>query len=471
MLWLYLHFPCLQIDSQYISDDSEPAAIVDSAKSRIVQTNLAANSQGIKIGMNLSSASAMSHKLTVVPYQLESETKILNEIAQWLYLICSDIVLFPPNGILIKISNMLRLYHDISNYWQVLNNHMTMWKVRFTYSTGFSPLSARLLARQSHNGLEAEKERLLAEIKPIALHHTDLAHRQVEMLNRVGIKTLADLLSLPMSELARRFNIELVNYVGRLLGQFKHPLSFFTPKEQFQTETELLYEINNIGWLEKPLLQQLKRLEHFALLRNQTIFEIQLVLKQKLFNQNSDYHYTSLSVLAAHGEYLASKWFNLIQLRLESLELLGPIQQFSLLAVRSESRQDNTKDLFSGEQGQLAPLELVSMLEAKLGTEAVRTIQLTDDPRPELSSLYTPTLHKPEKTIRKALIRPSFLHLEPRPLTQKVSLIKGPERIATGWWDGNPIVRDYFIAHSVEGEWLWVFRDNHQNWFVHGRFS
>jgi hypothetical protein len=34
----------------------------------------------------------------------------------------------------------------------------------------------------------------------------------------------------------------------------------------------------------------------------------------------------------------------------------------------------------------------------------------------------------------------------------------GPERIETGWWDGDPVARDYFIAVDAEGALLWVFR-------------
>ncbi|NMR83937.1 DNA polymerase Y family protein, partial [Vibrio parahaemolyticus] len=51
-----------------------------------------------------------------------------------------------------------------------------------------------------------------------------------------------------------------------------------------------------------------------------------------------------------------------------------------------------------------------------------------------------------------------------------VSLVHGPERIVSGWWDGDEIMRDYYIAHTKQGRWLWIFRDQHKHWFLHGYF-
>jgi protein ImuB len=47
----------------------------------------------------------------------------------------------------------------------------------------------------------------------------------------------------------------------------------------------------------------------------------------------------------------------------------------------------------------------------------------------------------------------------------------GPERIETGWWDGQPCSRDYFVGRNEQGEQLWLFRDRGGGWFVHGLFA
>jgi len=52
-----------------------------------------------------------------------------------------------------------------------------------------------------------------------------------------------------------------------------------------------------------------------------------------------------------------------------------------------------------------------------------------------------------------------------------LSLLSGPERIESGWWDGGEIGRDYFVGSDAQGGELWLYRDRGGQWFVHGIFS
>jgi protein ImuB len=53
-----------------------------------------------------------------------------------------------------------------------------------------------------------------------------------------------------------------------------------------------------------------------------------------------------------------------------------------------------------------------------------------------------------------------------------LSLVAGPERIESGWWDGADAVRDYYVAEDAGGSCLWVFRELREGrWFVHGIFG
>ncbi|WP_194436221.1 Y-family DNA polymerase [Vibrio fluminensis] len=470
-LWLYLHFPALQLDALFAEQndqtnvDDQAMVIVDGQRFQIVQANPMALEHGIKIGMGLGSASALCHQLQVHPYQVEQERQTLVDIAQWLYLVTSDIVLVPPQGILLKVSDMLCLYGGIERYWQSLSQHLNQLGYRYSYSTGFSPYSAILLAKSAKMLISSDNAQLLECIKTYPLSATELARKQVAALQRVGVNNLAELLSLPMAELARRFDIDLVNYVGRLLGQFKHPLDFYHPPEKFHSYLELLYEIENIQWLERPLKKLLERLELFLTLRNHVAYELQLTLHQR--DKQSD----TIRFTSACGDYMAKHWLKLCQLTLESLKLKAPVQGLTLAIVRGGALEATSRDMFNGPQGQQTPLELIGLLQAKLGKENVRKVALSHDPRPEKATqLCDPTLPIPSKP-HVARCRPSFLLPTPEPLQEKVSIVQGPERFVTGWWDGDDITRDYFIARSNTGRWLWVFRNQDKQWFLHGQFS
>ena len=55
-----------------------------------------------------------------------------------------------------------------------------------------------------------------------------------------------------------------------------------------------------------------------------------------------------------------------------------------------------------------------------------------------------------------------------------LSLLAGPERIESGWWDGHDTARDYFVARAPTESLLWVYRERgveRGHWYLHGIFG
>ncbi|MFD2271983.1 hypothetical protein ACFS07_14535 [Undibacterium arcticum] len=55
-----------------------------------------------------------------------------------------------------------------------------------------------------------------------------------------------------------------------------------------------------------------------------------------------------------------------------------------------------------------------------------------------------------------------------------LSMIGGPERIESGWWDGGLAMRDYFIAQGEDAACYWIYRERGRQeiqWFLHGLFA
>ncbi|WP_416308451.1 Y-family DNA polymerase [Neptunicella sp. SCSIO 80796] len=464
-LWVYLHFPSLQLDSLFAQQEEQASIIVYASNNEVVQLNSAASAQGIKIGMGLGMASGLCRELNVHVYNPEMEKARLKEIAHWLYLVTSDITFFEPNGILLRISNMLTLYGGLASYWQKLENHLGQLDLTVCYATGYSPLAARLLARAKLNIISANRELMLSAVKQQPLAATELSSKQIEKLSRVGITTLDDLLKLSMPEVANRFDIELVNYIGRLLGQFRHPQPFYHPAEVFERYLELLFDMDNVQWLVKPLGRLLEQLQVFLTVRDKLAHELILTLYQR------DADSLEVMTTSATGEYRKDKWLELFALRLESVALASPVTGISLKASRVVERYEIRVDLFDGKRGHQSAHELISLLQAKLGQNAVKGIKLTDDPRPQLTSQFGEPLNSAAvPPVNRHIVRPTVMLPSPNPLRDKVTITQGPERLFTGWWDGKSVHRDYFIARCRDGRWLWIFRNHKQQWFVHGWF-
>jgi len=464
-LWLYLHFPMLQLDALYSAKEDEAIVIVEAKKNAIVQLNKSASGHGIKLGMGLGTASSLCCNLKVHCYQNDTEKEKLLEIAHWLYIITSDITFFQPNGILLRVSNMLTLHNGLDNYWQAVKEHLTPLKIHFNYATAYSPLAAQLLSQSAFNQITDNEKKLLKCIEQHNLTKTTLSIKTIEKLNRIGVNNLKALLDIPIAEIAKRFDISLVNYVGRLTGKFQHPLEYYIPPIQFKRCLELLCDIENVQWLERPIALLLNKLESFLTLRDKVSHEIIITLHQR------DAANVELIISSAQGDNKAQKWLKLSALTLESIKIVAPVHSITLYASRVVAKHITEVDLFSGYQANTSPLELLSILQAKLGKEAIKGLTLTEDARPELTSQFCEPLTSLKKLTADHKLRPSLLLPMPEPLIDKVSVVQGPERIATGWWDGQPIVRDYFIARCKKGRWLWIFRDQKKAWFLHGAFS
>ena len=54
-----------------------------------------------------------------------------------------------------------------------------------------------------------------------------------------------------------------------------------------------------------------------------------------------------------------------------------------------------------------------------------------------------------------------------------LDFVAGPERIESGWWDGEEVSRDYYMAANPRGETFWIFREHRgaQSWYMHGVFA
>ena len=164
---------------------------------------------------------------------------------------------------------------------------------------------------------------------------------------------------------------------------------------------------------------------------------------------------------------------------MESLTLNAAVHGMTLSLTRQGEPHTHYGDLFDGNIGTQNSLELLSLLQAKLGQDAISSPTLSYDPRPEKANLYTqpsPTQHSHSPKVREEphsliqRLRPSILLTEPQPLIEEVELTQGPERIIAGWWDGDKMVRDYFVARSKQGRWFWVYRTPSKQWYLHGLF-
>jgi protein ImuB len=532
MLWLYIDFPSLQLDCLQSGSPISPAMgqshineqaiiIVDSKKNHIVQLNESAKAKGIQLGMGLGMAASLAHDLCVVPYQMTEEEAYLLTLAEQLYSVTANIALFPPHGLALKVGDMLQLYQHLSVYIEGVSAVLTPFNLKMNLACGYSVMSAQLLACAGVNLITTDQNIMTKKSASLSIEQLFITDKAKSALARLGFKTLAQLQALPIKEFAKRLDRSTMEYLAQLKGQADKSLLFYQPKNFFEYSVELLYEMINLDVLLQPIKQLLKLLEAYLLRRDYVCLQLEFCLYHRV-DGLSHVLQQSLIISSATGEYLAVQWLKLVSLKLTNIKLLAPITKVSLLVEQFQPNTGEINDIFLGKRGQLSFAQLASLLVNKLGNEKVLRLQQGNDHRAELASCYSPfinhSINKVEKknvnngkatskrnealianscathSVDKNLLRPSFILAEPEPLLSNISVLHGPERISTAWWEqskdkvklqnshdetitGNEAItehgyqRDYFVAKNAQGQCCWVYRELNHQWYIHGYFS
>jgi protein ImuB len=172
--------------------------------------------------------------------------------------------------------------------------------------------------------------------------------------------------------------------------------------------------------------------------------------------------------------------------QLARVELPAPVVEAVIKVERLQPQPAGSRDLF--DRSSCAPAiantepqaRLLEQLRSRVGEQGIRQLVLAADHRPECASEMKPAavgVASPRVSLPPELApRPLWLLPTPRAMASSsrtaASIVSGPETVESGWWDGLPINRDYFVARSSRGALAWIFRDRASSQtFVHGLFG
>jgi protein ImuB len=61
---------------------------------------------------------------------------------------------------------------------------------------------------------------------------------------------------------------------------------------------------------------------------------------------------------------------------------------------------------------------------------------------------------------------------DPVAISAPTTLLAGPERIESGWWDRGDVARDYYLTVDQHGARQWVFQDLRSlQWHLQGLWA
>lgn len=469
MLWACLLLPQLALDAvlRRLPDPARPLALVTGpAHLRCLHAvNAAAAQAGLSPGMRLSAAHALLADVAMVEYDAQAEARWHRFIAAWAYRHSSLVSAQWPGCVVLEVRASFRLLGPWPRLEARLREELTALGFSHRIALAPTPRAAWVLAGL-RDGLAVTSATAMQDLlAKVPIRRAALPDDAGERLHRMGVRDLRALRGLPRDSLRRRFGAALLAHVDRLYGEADDPLDYYAPPDHFDSRIELGYEVERHPPLLFPLRRLIGDLCTYLSIRDDGVQRFVLRLEHE--GAHTD---VEVGLLAAERE--PAMLFELTRNRLERVAIPKPVVAMRLLARDLPAFVPASRDLFDARAQQALPWpQLRERLRARLGDEAVYRVAPAGDPRPERA--WRRDDGRP--AIAPALPpRPGWLLPKPLPLRgHGMRIVSGPERLESGWWDGEDARRDYYVLDTAQGQRAWAFAavGERDGWMLQGWFA
>ncbi len=489
MLWACVVFPELALDALRDARDEPdagtPRAIIDGPAQRrqVVLANAPARRLGVRGGQPVAAAQALCPNLLTQPRNSSAESELLTSLADWGCRFSTDVAIGVPDTIWIEIGGSLKLFDG----WPALERRMRseLQTLGHAHRIAVAPTAAaaRVLAGCADGTAIMRPAPLQQAVNAVALADSGLDSRTVTDLIGMGFRHLREVLRLPRAELARRIGEEAMAHLDRLRGAIAETLPRHRPRTRYARRFDFDHGIESTTSLRFPLQRAIRELAGFLAMRDGGVQQFSLVLGHERETR------TRIDIGLLEPVQDAAALFEYACARLDRITLPAPIHWLALEADNLPPLCPLHRDLFDSARTQtLTWPVLAERLRMRLGDDALRRLDCVADHRPEHAWRFAapPPDRKPESPARRirqkpdtqtvavaAGARPFWLLPRPIPLRPTPTVLAGPERIESGWWDGKDHRRDYYIVQTRSGQRAWAFVPvgATDGWMLHGWFA
>jgi protein ImuB len=507
MLWFAVHLPWLSLEAFAAALDEaqrrQPLALL--AEHEVQAVNAAAAAAGVRPGLKRATALALRPDLQFGQADERRDAQALQAVVHTA-LAFTPAVALDGHSVLLEVASCLRYFGGADALLAQLRQALQPLGHRLRIAAAPTALGAALLARWRdglHEGPQRDDLKALQRLldpAPVWLLGPGREHWQA--LQGMGLQRLSQLLALPRAGLARRFGEALLDELDRARGTRPDPRPWLSAPERFSARLELAQRAEHAEPLLHAAALLLQQLVAWARARQSRVLAFSLQMRHESRHRADDDAVppaTALRVELADASVDVAHLQLLLRERLTRVALPAPTLELQIDCHELRRQSAPNAELFPTRQSEQAGLQrLLERLRARLGDDRVLALQAVADHRPEKASVLVragavppslPSSPPPPAIAPEDLLpHPVWLLPQPQPLAEREAmplfqgrlllLLSGPERIETGWWDGEAATRDYFIGQAADGALVWVFRQRlpvrdpaEPLWYLHGWYG
>ncbi len=512
-LWIGLHLHSLSLDTWRLRWLTEPSAAAVFEHDALIALTPGAQQCGLRLGMRCATVHSLAPECLLYPRDPHAEQNAYAQVAHAALAYSPSVYQHANATLLIDVTYSLRLFGGIRLIVQGLRQQLKRLKLQVQSSVAPTATGAWLLAQHSPHYAcgQATLERLL---NPLPCAMLPSAQPHLVWLSAIGCETLGGLRALPRNSLQRRVGTALLTELEQAYTQTVWRQAPYVAPEQFIEQLDLLDRLEHTVALASFS-------ERLALSLCTWLAAKQYALRSatlELHHERGRHACPPTTLELAFGEpvWLLGQLLPLLHERLSRQSLAGPVVALTLRSQALAVQSARSATLFPDPLHAPADYRrLLDLLCARLGAEQVLQPAPLADHRPEIANNWAPldastvaatntesrtSLSRTRQTAAPATInqasyatenstpaplseRPFWLLAEPLALTVRddrpvyygpLQLLRGPERIESGWWDHLRIARDYFVAQDQQAVRYWIYRERdteQARWFLHGLFA
>jgi len=477
-----------------------------------------AAAQGVREGMPLALARAMSPQALILRFNPEQDFKTLYKLAIegfrysplsgieeecWRAYLGKALQKLSPHfwGLVFDISGTQKLYNNKVALAESLIQKLATSGIEAKIAIAPSIGAAWALSRWGRRDIVVvNRSSLQSELAKLPVASLRLENSTCELLRSLGIYQIQDIQRLPRRSLGSRFGLQLLKRLDQAYGCVEESFHVAASRESisvkkvFDTYLVSREQIKRAVFLlcEQLILKLHDKGKKAALFR--LIIEISRVSETKIYETRE------LSLHSASEKL--SHIMSVIEALSDSLQICGNVSAICLVALNIESARGIQAD-FNGDEREILDSQIASEFldtaSSRLGSNNIHKALLRQSYLPEKACSFVPM----EQPLKKQETSYEYPHFDRPPLLfphpeslQVVSLLPdhppsrmqwrgqslkilqgtGPERVSAEWWenyaDNQLEERDYFKVQDEAGRWFWVFRlKSSQQWFMHGMWT
>ena len=459
-------------------------------------TNRAAEQEGVHTGARVVDMRALCPSLKVTFADIAGDQKALEKLMLWARRWCPWTTTDGTNRLVLDTTGSDHLWGGEAAMLRDMEERLS--HLGLSADLAVSPTHGASWALAQFGGVRevCTADSLALRMSNMPVRALRLTGDTVQLLNRLGLKTVGDLAAVPRISLARRFSRaeppqNPLLRLDQMMGRLAEPVSASDDPPRFAVQANLAEPIQDPTPHLPALCQEL-----CTGLQNAGFGARRL--RVSVFRSDGEVSHVDVATAQPNRDPA-----HLLRLFDDKLERINPGFGFDLItlgATVAEALGDNqqTLDKTGGEAADLACL--IDRLTARLGANAIRHPTPQESHIPERAEVWAPAITAKAQSTSSHNPRPLRLFDHPeevrvlyavpegppaqfiwRRVTRRVVRFAGPERIAPEWWRDMPgtRLRDYYQVEDQLNHRLWVYRSGvlgdergeTPQWFVHGVFA